>query len=244
MAMRDVLDRVRVAGAAVSGPVEVAAIVLDSEFKTGTKAREWPFSWPATEVVNQSLSDTSVEPKLRVLEGADADTARSLRNAAQAQSNGDKHILLQSGSTLVQLYVRDHIEPELAEAIARFTTAADPRSLRPLTSCQDEPAQNVAFASPTVFGQHLYAPLESPPVCGLRICWDGELRESQPVVAPLRVVKQAKPRPCLSAAQTSFAVDLTPVVDAFHASYPGIPLAVNLSLAGWSGAALEVREQP
>jgi hypothetical protein len=95
-----------------------------------------------------------------------------------------------------------------------------------------------------LIGPKLYAPLESPPVCGLRICWDGELRGSQPVVAPLRVVKQAKPRPCLSAAAPSIAVELGPIVDAFRASYPGTALDVDLALAGWSGAQLTLSAEP
>lgn len=114
---------------------------------------------------------------------------------------------------------------------ASFTTQTNPSYAQPLSACGSDEEVSVQLGA-DVYEQRMRVWFQSSPVCGARVCWDGELQERQPVVAPLRVVKVQQPRPCLSRPEIS-PVDLEPLVAAFKASYPSAAVEIELALAGW-----------
>jgi hypothetical protein len=115
-AVTPALTQLRAQGAAHSGDVEVAAVA-----RNFGSARAWPFSWPIGEIANERLNDSTMPRKERVLEGADAQTARDLRSEAYAE-DGEKRIQVQSGGGLYELLVRDRVPPAFAAEITRFET--------------------------------------------------------------------------------------------------------------------------
>jgi hypothetical protein len=120
-AIPDVLATLRTRAAAASGAVELVALMREPE-SPQKDVPDWPFAWPVTEVVNDSLSETNAALKLRVLEGSDADTARALRSDASTQR--DKRVLVRSDTTLYELFARDQIEDALLAEIQRFSEAS------------------------------------------------------------------------------------------------------------------------
>jgi hypothetical protein len=193
---------------------------------------QWPFAWQVADIANESLLDMYKPYRTRVINGADAEQARRLRSEADPKGRG-RRAQVRSGDMLYELFVRDLLAPKVAVELERFNHTADPR-WRPLSDCGSDQDVSVELGA-ALEEKRLRFWFKANPVCGVRICWDGELQERQPVVAPLRVVKAAQPRPCLSTPEGS-SFDLEPLVSAFRSSYPEAKLEIELSLPGWSDA--------
>jgi hypothetical protein len=72
-------DVARNAGTPLRGPVEVIAV--EQEADLDVQAASWPFAFPVTEIAVGSLTSDDFA-RARVLEGAEAEQARALRDAA------------------------------------------------------------------------------------------------------------------------------------------------------------------
>lgn len=238
-AIGETLSFVRAQGSAASGEVELAAR-MHAQIKAGTPV-EWPFDWPLAEIDNVTLNDNTVRVKTRTLAGSEARTARDLF-AETRTSSSNTLVTVESNGSTYRLFLRERTNPELAKRIAKFQLDTDPRTLHPVAACQDDPEQTASFRNVSLDRQRLYTWLDSGAQCGLRICWDGEFQTKQPVVAPLRIVEAKNSPPCLSTPRTSYQLDLTPIVDAFHTSYPSAKLEVELSLPGFSAHTLKLTE--
>ena len=122
-ALSNTLTQVRAYAVAPSSEIEVIAVITNAAF-TRKDAANWPFSWPVTDVLSDTLSDNGKPLKSRVLAGADAETVRRLRR--EQVTAYDKTLLVQSGDSTYELYARDRLEPEVADKITRFTTQTNP----------------------------------------------------------------------------------------------------------------------
>jgi hypothetical protein len=228
---------VRAAGHELTGPVELLAFGGGKDANAPSPSTQpWPFAWPVSEVAQTweaAQGTRNLLAKKRVLTGADAALARQLRTSERTTNAHAGSIDVVADGAGYALFLHDQVA--FAPAIERFLASSDPSRPKLLALCQPgKMLTGVRFDDPYVYDHMLTATTTDEVPCGAQICWNGNLEERDPVAAALFVEPSPTPLTCLGgkADYTSLSVDLQPLIDAFHASYPKQPVELDAVLNG------------
>lgn len=210
-----------------TGAVSVLALRAGDGFGGAT---EWPFSFPIEEAAYDASEGgvpyEDIPKHAKTLTGEEAVFARQVwaDTIAHPTWRGGYSVEIEGKSYL--LYFRDELEPAFTQKIA--TLAAQSNGALPIAVCDPKRVLKSAPSTPSLYGQFLHATVPAESACRVELCWEGNFDEKSPVGAFVGLQKSVAPRTCLGEPSLSVRADLQPLIDAFHASYPGASVEIDL----------------